>query len=475
MSEKPTGVPADDIRGEEIAALLNEIKQRVRARYPSGSAPFGSGVGEPVRVPLADLMPLVHARDAAQAKVAAIGSVNPRPSGLFNSVAQAVKRAVSRGMGWFVRDQIVFNRETLTCVEAVMEALNDLNLSISSLAAEFTARVSEQSTALQRVSEEIPAVRDLELHWNSWRVEFERNLQKTETSTLRAMGVLEANFRDAVRLQHSDYLVSLERGISGLQERFWADMERVRLEYERIIQSELRTLRQRMFSHPPSPAAGLSAVPQVAPPFDYQRFAEQFRGSEEYVRRGEEFYLPYFAGCKRVLDIGCGRGEFLEAIRAQGIEGEGIDLSEECAAYCRAKGLNVQTADLFEFLAAQSEYAFDGIFSSQVVEHIDPMRLAEMIRLCASRLRRGGVLALETPNPECLAIFASHFYLDPTHRRPVPSALLSFYMVESGMGGMEVHPLSPAAKSFPEIEALPAGFAQRFFGGLDYAIIGRKL
>jgi O-antigen chain-terminating methyltransferase len=90
-------------------------------------------------------------------------------------------------------------------------------------------------------------------------------------------------------------------------------------------------------------------------------------------------------------------------------------------------------------------------------------------------LRKGGLLAIETPNPECLAIFATHFYLDPTHTRPVPHPLLAFFLEECGMGRIEVHRFAPAAESFPEIRSLPSDFADKFFGGLDYAIIARKL
>ena len=121
------------------------------------------------------------------------------------------------------------------------------------------------------------------------------------------------------------------------------------------------------------------------------------------------------------------------------------------------------------------ELSLDGIFCAQVVEHLPPGRLPEMIRLAASRLERGGVLAIETPNPECLAIFASHFYLDPTHARPVPHALLAFYMEEYGLGLIEVHRRSPAVESMPALASLPEDFREAFFGGLDYAIVGRKL
>jgi O-antigen chain-terminating methyltransferase len=98
-----------------------------------------------------------------------------------------------------------------------------------------------------------------------------------------------------------------------------------------------------------------------------------------------------------------------------------------------------------------------------------------MIRLAATRLARNGVIVIETPNPECLAIFATYFYLDPTHARPVPDKLLSFYLSEFGIGDLEVRRLEQAVDSMPSLAELPTAFRQAFFGGLDYAIIGRKV
>ena len=95
--------------------------------------------------------------------------------------------------------------------------------------------------------------------------------------------------------------------------------------------------------------------------------------------------------------------------------------------------------------------------------------------MCASRLRKGGVLAIETPNPECLAIFATHFYLDPTHTRPVPHELLAFYMEEAGLSVVRLHRLSPPEETIPEIGELPENFKKRFFGSLDFAIVARRL
>ncbi len=499
-------MPADDLQGAEIAELLNEVKQRVRARYPSASVPVDSIGAPPIRVPLANLMPLVHARDAAQAKMAAIGSVNPRAGGLANDLIQFFKKLIARSLGWFVRDQVTFNRQTMACVEAAMEAMNELNSSITILAGEFNERFRWQHNHLQvqleqwkqeveglkeetaKLREEAAELKDIRTHWHEWHTHWEKTLATNEMQFMRGVADLqtgfshrankmESNFRDMVKAQHDDYLGALDRTDLAIQKKLWADLDKIRIEYDRLIHTELRLIRQRM---PVGPVEVVTPAVPVASfhselGFDYGRFAERFRGSEEYVRANQRFYVPHMEAAGSALDLGCGRGEFLELLRERGIRARGIESSAESVTYCRSKGLEVEEADLFEYVANLPEQTEDAIFASQVVEHLDPARLPELVRLCASRLRKGGLLVFETPNPECLAIFATHFYLDPTHKRPIPSALLSFYMEEAGLGKIEVHRFSPASESFPEIDLLPRAFADRFFGGLDYAILAVKL
>jgi 2-polyprenyl-3-methyl-5-hydroxy-6-metoxy-1,4-benzoquinol methylase len=462
-------VAAEDGNGDaakiaELTALVQAVRERVRSRHPEPQSNTSNSWA-------ADLMPLVHARDAAQAKIAAIGSVNPRPGGLVNNVIQSVKKTIARALQWFVRDQISFNQEAVSAIEAILEALNEHNRILVSLA---------EDTAM---------VKDMRAHWEQLRVEWEQKVTANEIQFLRRIAelqgayqhrtmLMENNFREIVTGQHREFESALDRTSLDIQKRLWADVEKTRAEYERLIHTELHLIRQRAMSTAPNPAPAVASVPATStsePNFDYARFAERFRGGEEYVHRNLAFYKEFFTGRENVLDIGCGRGEFLEQMRELGVAARGIDLSEESVAVCKQKGLDAETASLFPYLAGQPEASFDGIFSSQVVEHLDPRQLPETISLCASRLRRGGVLAIETPNPECLAIFATHFYLDPTHTRPVPHPLLSFYMQESGLGQIEVHQLSPAVESFPELASLPEDFRKKFFGGLDYAIIGRKL
>ncbi|HUK15619.1 MAG TPA: class I SAM-dependent methyltransferase, partial [Bryobacteraceae bacterium] len=451
----------------ELIAILNEVRDRVRARNPETAE---AGIALP------DLLPLVHARDAALGKVAAIGTVNPRRGGPVNWLVQSWKRLVSRMLDWHVREQVEFNRKTIAAIDAAIEALNDTKRTL----AELAGRIS--------VADELKDIRN---HWADWRLEWERKLTANEVQFLRSVAdlqagfqhrvdLMDANHRDLMRAQHADFHGELDRRGIDIQQRLWADLEKMKVEYERLIHAELHLIRQRTTAPGPkgTPSRLLDEPSEPRPSgsgalaFDYGRFAERFRGSEDYVKAGQQIYLPYFAGRRNVLDIGCGRGEFLEMMRQANVAARGIDLSEESVALCRQKGLEAETADLFEYLAAQPEGAFDGIFCAQVVEHLEPARLPEGIRLAASLLERNGVLAIETPNPECLAIFATHFYLDPTHTRPVPHSLLAFYMEEFGLGGIEVRRLSPAVETMPALAELPESFREAFFGGLDYAIIG---
>jgi O-antigen chain-terminating methyltransferase len=613
----------------ELAALVDAVKERVRAQYPEATGPSDStGV---ICVGLPDLTPLARARDAAAGKMAAIGTVNPRQGGLVNNGIQSVKRAVARALNWFVRDQVLFNRQVITCIEACIETIADVNRTIHTLAGQCNTQVQAVRAEAEPLRAEARVLRgktselvDLASHWHRWREEWQLKLHKNEVEFLKsvadlnmavqqkimhlettwqqraalndrrgeellqqqisaldaayqktareleaacqqtaaridsesraAISALERGFRETVLAQANDFRATitdteasferratqveqaaaealrqqhdkfeqltntnaatitqstasqiealagesraatsaieertarqarefeqlLTRSIADLQKQYYGDLDRIRAEYERVIHAELRVVRQRLASGVPAAPAASSAAPApvAALPFDYARFAERFRGPESYVAEAQRFYVPFFAGRRHVLDLGCGRGEFLKLMQEAGVPAKGIEASEESVAYCRSIGLDASTADVYAYLGDQAEASLDGIFCSQVVEHLQPDRLSELIRLCATRLATGGVLAIETPNPECLAIFGTHFYLDPTHTRPVPSQLLAFYMEEFGMGRIEVHRRAEAAESMPEVGELPEGFRKKFFDGLDYAIIAYKL
>jgi O-antigen chain-terminating methyltransferase len=455
-------------------------------------------------------MPLLHARDTAEAKVAAIGSVNPRPPGLKNSLIQSFKRVIARALDWHIREQVEFNRAAMACVQASLEALTDAGRSLAALAAYHRQLREELEARDKQVHEEVIAregqlredlrglqrdgaglasqMEDIRRHWAEWRPGFEERRSASEIHILRTISelqaafqhrvtLLEQNYREMARHQHSDFAAALERNTLEVQGRLWKDLERIRGEYEKLIYTELRVLRQKQEIAPRRGAAeGAPAISQSAVPLDWMRFAEVFRGSEAAIRERQQRHVARFAGTEgEILDLGCGRGEFLEAAHVAGLAARGIDLSEECVALCHSKGLEAERGDIFDYLTGSPSRSIRGVFCSQVVEHIPPERVPALVQLLGEKLHAGAVAVIETPNPECLAIFASHFYIDPTHTRPVPPALMHFYLEEAGFGNIEVERLEPALNSMPAVLDLPTSVRDTFFDGLDYAIIARKL
>jgi 2-polyprenyl-3-methyl-5-hydroxy-6-metoxy-1,4-benzoquinol methylase len=481
---------AADLEDDELTAAIQAIRDRVRARHPEN----GLGVEG---VAAANLLPLLHARDAAEAKVAAIGTVNPRPPGLKNNIAQWFKRKISRALDWHVREQVEFNRAAMRCVQASLEALTETNRALAMLATHHRALREEMERTYREeiltLRGEAQELKDIRAHWAEWRVGFEDRRAASEIHLLRTISELqgafqhrvtlleqnfrqtEQSFRETARHQHREFSESLDRNTLDVQKRLWADLQEVQRQFEKLIHTELKVIRLK------SAATAAQSAPSPAPSaetdinVDWLRFAETFRGSEEDIRDRQRHYVLRFAGSAPVLDMGCGRGEFLEAARDAGLAASGIDQSEECIVLCRSKGVHAEKAELFAYLESLADRSLGGIYCAQVIEHIDPRRLPDLIMLMAKKLRSGALAVIETPNPECLAIFATHFYIDPTHTRPVPPRLLAFYMEEAGFGRLEVERLSPAVNSMPSLKELPAAVREQFFGGLDYVIFGRKL
>jgi SAM-dependent methyltransferase/glycosyltransferase involved in cell wall biosynthesis len=157
----------------------------------------------------------------------------------------------------------------------------------------------------------------------------------------------------------------------------------------------------------------------------YSGFEDLFRGSEEMIRDRQRVYLELVAGRSPVLDAGCGRGEFLDLMREQGIEARGVDLDPDQVARCRKKGHEVEEGDLLEVLERTPEGSLGAIFSAQVIEHIPYPGLKRLLELGVSRLRPGGLLIAETVNPHSAAALKA-FWVDPTHQHPLfPETMLA--------------------------------------------------
>src|SRR5262249_46288024 len=161
------------------------------------------------------------------------------------------------------------------------------------------------------------------------------------------------------------------------------------------------------------------------------------------IRRKQEAYLPLFAGASNVVDIGCGRGEFLALLKASGVTARGVDVNEEMVAEARARGLDVALGDGLSFLAGQKDESLGGLMAAQVVEHLEPAYLAKLLDTAFAKLRSGAPIVLETINPACWLAFFSSYLRDPTHVRPVHPETLEYLTRASGFERLSIQYSAP--------------------------------
>lgn len=221
--------------------------------------------------------------------------------------------------------------------------------------------------------------------------------------------------------------------------------------------------------------------------YKYVGFEDRFRGSREAIRARLDSYLPFFAGASDVLDVGCGRGEFLELLAGTGVNARGIDLNAEMVEVCRARGLDAAVADAVGYLQDLPDGALGGLFAAQVVEHLAPAYLLRFLDLAFQKVRPGGRVVLETLNPACWVAFFDSFIRDITHVWPLHPETLRYLAAASGFHRVDVEYRSPVApqdklqmvaSADPALADLVEMFNanveklnSRMFTHLDYAII----
>jgi SAM-dependent methyltransferase len=189
-----------------------------------------------------------------------------------------------------------------------------------------------------------------------------------------------------------------------------------------------------------------SSVPRATPDLDayvYVGFEDLFRGSRDEIRARLEDYLPLFAGASDVLDLGCGRGEFLDLFRQHGIAARGIDVNVTMVEACRERGLQAEQADAVDYLSRQADASLGGIVAIQVVEHLEPAYLMRLIETARHKLRPGAPIILETINPACWTAFFESYIRDLSHVRPLHPETLRYLVQVSGYSSVDVQFRSP--------------------------------
>jgi len=210
---------------------------------------------------------------------------------------------------------------------------------------------------------------------------------------------------------------------------------------------------------------------------DYFAYESRMRGPTQRIRDRQRAYVDDFRDAGPVLDIGCGRGEFLGLLREAGIEARGVDIDPDMVAYCRGEGLEVEQAGAIEHLETLEDGALGGIFAAQVVEHVPAPELVRLLELAAAKLRPRGLLVAETINP-LSPIALRNYFADLTHAQPLVPETLELLARQSGFATVEVRFANEPEERLiepadPTIAANVRRLNELLFAPLDYAIIAR--
>lgn len=210
----------------------------------------------------------------------------------------------------------------------------------------------------------------------------------------------------------------------------------------------------------------------------YRAFEEKYRGSRELIKSRLQVYLPFlrpllkFYPVGKALDVGCGRGEWLDLMGELGFDACGVDLDDGMLEACRERNLNVENADAISYLKGLPDSSLCIVSGFHLAEHLPFEVLQHLVQEALRVLVPGGLLILETPNPENIVVGASSFYLDPTHQRPIPPELLSFLPEHYGFGRWKILRLqeNPDLRRLKNIELI------HVLKGVspDYAVVAQK-
>jgi len=255
-----------------------------------------------------------------------------------------------------------------------------------------------------------------------------------------------------------------------------------------LLRSELAIMRGRL-DHKAAAARATNEAATNPDPHNadwevfYLEFENRFRGSRDDVKNKQRAWLPYIdralAAPHRggILDIGCGRGEWLELLREQGSAARGIDLNSCMVEFCRGLGLDVERREALEYLRSLPDNTLQLITGFHIIEHLPFALLRQILAEALRVLKPGGWVIFETPNPANVVVGSHTFYRDHTHRRPLPPASTAFLFETLGFVQtqvIELNPCSAADHLPPSPEPVVGRFNDFFYGPQDYGILAAK-
>jgi O-antigen chain-terminating methyltransferase len=342
-------------------------------------------------------------------------------------------------------------------------------------------QLNEQVASLRaRVGTEVGRMSTLVAHLDSSFETLEEELARLDALTTSLDETLRAELSEHDK-QMSELAERLDRDVEALteaQRALKATTGALRSDLDRVIH-DIRTTVPPRVDDATIEAIGAGAA-RRADEF-YERFEDEMRGSDEAVRSMLAPYLDDLRGRRAiggaVVDVGCGRGEWLALLHADGFEAIGIDTNVQAVDACRSRGLMAIVGDAISYLRGVEAGSLLAVTGFHVIEHLPADLQIELVEAALHALRPGGLLILETPNPTNLVVGAAAFYSDPSHLRPVNPAYLSFLLNDLGFVGVEtrfIHPRDGYIGKQHDDTLLEDEIMWAIRGPQDFAVIGRR-
>lgn len=370
-------------------------------------------------------------------------------------------------------------------VPAILETLAQLSEALTTLSEDVTRFSETQSKAVERLSE--TQNRLAGFHQQQVRALFreQKELIKEQRGLHEEIYVRPLELQEEVRRASEEGVARaeeltdfIEAEIRQLSEKLQQVRAQLSLEENRLTKFIERTesgtpslkASERQPARTNNDGHRLDAL--------YASLEMQFRGEGASVKERFEIYLPFFERARirdGIVDIGCGSGDWLELLREMGFQAKGVETNSVLVKECKARALDVEEADMFDYLSRQQDATLRCVTAFHLVEHLPFETLIRFVDEILRVLEPGGLVILETPNPENLIVGGCNFYLDPTHQHPLPRALMKFLLEARGFHRLQILRLHPLDEMRVEGETpLTHRFNDHLYGPMDYAIVGWK-
>lgn len=479
-----------------IDELMQKIREEV-AKRPGYSQPLatknnadiGDITGLMSKIGYIESL-LINAESRAYARTKWPDKLNRFPFNLSSKLQKFILKLIN----FFFKDQREVNFNLILALKASVTVNGQLIEQINTLKTQINERLVNFDTHFQGIDQHLSTVdshfQDIDQCLSTVDGHFQDIDQYLDVMDLRLQGIDDS--LNTINGSVNNSITDIEEKLNNFKTHIQAMDERhIRndnylkndlIQQKRIIALFLEEARQRL-PEPLNQQQVQTFINEGQHLLDafYVAFEDQFRGSREQIGNRLKVYLPLIEEAKigtpnsPILDVGCGRGEWLELLRESGYTAKGIDINRVMQEQCQARKLDVLESDVIAYLQSLPDDSLGAVTGFHIIEHLEFPVLIKLLEEVVRVLKPEGIAIFETPNPKNLVVGACNFYSDPTHRNPVFPETIQFCLGFKGLSNVQLMYLNPVEDSpfdKPDIESLT--LKNWFFGSRDYAVIGYK-